>query len=303
MRMRRLIRHSWRLICFAGGAWRGQPGGAGESVRLIWWRGCSGRLNDRWGFCRGRRLRVGRCGDSRAFVVRDEKQAMALLNDYAPEHLILACREPSSAGRMRSSMPAPYSWGIIRRRALAIMRAGPIMCLPTNGHARAYSGVSVDSFVKKITFQQLSGRGWRGSALTVMRMAEAEGLEAHARAVGIRLEEGASAAGIYWRGVRARRYIVGGSIIYTYVFKLCACLISISFYGKISGRWCLIHRPGTTSRVRRRYFLDANENSLGSPLTRWYNRYPDPHQWKVKEALAKIKGMAPAAYFLGQWER
>jgi histidinol-phosphate aminotransferase len=46
-------------------------------------------------------------------------------------------------------------------------------------------------------------------------------------------------------------------------------------------------------------FLDANENSLGSPLTKWYNRYPDPHQWKLKEALAKIKGVAPAHIFLG----
>src|SRR5579871_3521080 len=46
-------------------------------------------------------------------------------------------------------------------------------------------------------------------------------------------------------------------------------------------------------------FLDANENSLGSPLTKWYNRYPDPHQWKVKEALAKIKGIAPQHIFLG----
>jgi histidinol-phosphate aminotransferase len=46
-------------------------------------------------------------------------------------------------------------------------------------------------------------------------------------------------------------------------------------------------------------FLDANENSLGSPLTRWYNRYPDPLQWKVKEALSKIKGIAPRHIFLG----
>jgi histidinol-phosphate aminotransferase len=46
-------------------------------------------------------------------------------------------------------------------------------------------------------------------------------------------------------------------------------------------------------------FLDANENSLGSPLTRWYNRYPDPHQWKVKEALGKIKGVAAQHIFLG----
>jgi histidinol-phosphate aminotransferase len=46
-------------------------------------------------------------------------------------------------------------------------------------------------------------------------------------------------------------------------------------------------------------FLDANENSLGSPLTRWYNRYPDPHQWKVKTALGKIKGIGPEHIFLG----
>ena len=48
-----------------------------------------------------------------------------------------------------------------------------------------------------------------------------------------------------------------------------------------------------------RVFLDANENSLGSPLTRWYNRYPDPHQWKVKEALGKVKGIRPEHIFMG----
>ena len=46
-------------------------------------------------------------------------------------------------------------------------------------------------------------------------------------------------------------------------------------------------------------FIDANENSLGSPLTKWYNRYPDPHQWKVKEAIGKIKGISPQHLFLG----
>src|ERR1700744_5038892 len=48
-----------------------------------------------------------------------------------------------------------------------------------------------------------------------------------------------------------------------------------------------------------RIFLDANENSLGSPLTRWYNRYPDPHQLKVKEAVGKIKGIGPEHIFMG----
>ena len=46
-------------------------------------------------------------------------------------------------------------------------------------------------------------------------------------------------------------------------------------------------------------FLDANENSLGSPLLKWYNRYPDPHQHKLKEAISKIKGIAPEHIFLG----
>ena len=48
-----------------------------------------------------------------------------------------------------------------------------------------------------------------------------------------------------------------------------------------------------------RVFIDANENSLGSPLTKWYNRYPDPHQWKVKEAISKIKGIGPEHIFIG----
>ena len=48
-----------------------------------------------------------------------------------------------------------------------------------------------------------------------------------------------------------------------------------------------------------RVFLDANENSLGSPLTKWYNRYPDPLQWKIKEKLSPIKGVAPQHIFLG----
>ena len=46
-------------------------------------------------------------------------------------------------------------------------------------------------------------------------------------------------------------------------------------------------------------FIDANENSLGSPLTKWYNRYPDPHQWKVKEAISRIKGIGPEHILLG----
>ena len=61
--------------------------------------------------------------------------------------------------------------------------------LPTNGFARAYSGVSVDSFVKKITFQRLTTQGVKNIGNTVIEMAEAELLKAHANAVRVRLDE------------------------------------------------------------------------------------------------------------------
>jgi histidinol dehydrogenase len=124
---------------------------------------------------------------SRAFVVRDEIQAMALLNEYAPEHLILACRDP---GRLAGEVINAGSvfLGHYSPESVGDYASGTNHVLPTNGHARAHSGVSVDSFVKKITFQQLTREGLVGIGSTVMRMAEAEGLEAHARAVGIRLE-------------------------------------------------------------------------------------------------------------------
>jgi len=61
--------------------------------------------------------------------------------------------------------------------------------LPTNGFAKAYSGVSVDSFVKKITCQKLTQQGLKNISSTVITMAEAEGLDAHANAVKIRIND------------------------------------------------------------------------------------------------------------------
>ena len=61
--------------------------------------------------------------------------------------------------------------------------------LPTNGYARAYSGVSVDSFVKKVTFQEISKDGINLLGPTIISMAEAEGLDAHANAVKLRIKK------------------------------------------------------------------------------------------------------------------
>ncbi len=125
--------------------------------------------------------------NSRAFIVRDEEQAMDLLNEYAAEHLILACREPEQLASAVINAGSVFL-GHYSPESVGDYASGTNHVLPTNGYAKAYSGVSVDSFVKKITFQQLTQEGLAGIGTTVMRMAEAEGLEAHARAVGIRLE-------------------------------------------------------------------------------------------------------------------
>jgi histidinol dehydrogenase len=125
--------------------------------------------------------------NSRAFIVRDEEQAMDLLNEYAPEHLILSCRQPEQLALAVINAGSVFL-GHYSPESVGDYASGTNHVLPTNGHAKAYSGVSVDSFVKKITFQQLTQEGLAGIGATVMRMAEAEGLEAHARAVGIRLE-------------------------------------------------------------------------------------------------------------------
>jgi histidinol dehydrogenase len=125
---------------------------------------------------------------SRAFIVRDVAQAMSLLNDYAPEHLILCCGEPERVAEKVINAGSVFL-GHYSPESVGDYASGTNHVLPTNGHARAYSGVSVDSFVKKITFQQLTREGLNGIGDTVRLMAEAEGLEAHARAVTIRMDK------------------------------------------------------------------------------------------------------------------
>jgi len=124
--------------------------------------------------------------NSRAFVVKDSDQAMELLNEYAPEHLILSCED---AGRLAGIVVNAGSvfLGNYSPESVGDYASGTNHVLPTNGAARAFSGVSLDSFVKKITFQQLSRGGLEAIAETVTSMASAEGLEAHARAVSVRL--------------------------------------------------------------------------------------------------------------------
>lgn len=126
--------------------------------------------------------------NSRAFIVRDAAQAMELLNEYAPEHLILACADAELLAEQVINAGSVFL-GHFSPESVGDYASGTNHVLPTNGYARAYSGVSLDSFVKKITFQQLTREGLSRIGETVRLMAEAEGLEAHAKAVILRTEE------------------------------------------------------------------------------------------------------------------
>jgi histidinol dehydrogenase len=127
-------------------------------------------------------------GHSKAIVLASREDAIQLINAYAPEHLILSvdnalvvAEKIINAGSVFIGNYSPESVGDYA--------SGTNHTLPTNGYAKAYSGVSVDSFVKKITFQQLTEMGLKNIAQTVIQMASGEQLEAHAQAVAIRVKE------------------------------------------------------------------------------------------------------------------
>ncbi len=125
--------------------------------------------------------------NSYAVACSDLKEAMQFSNTYAPEHLILAtdqweniCEDIINAGSVFLGHLTPESAGDYA--------SGTNHTLPTSSYARAYSGVSVDSFVKKITFQHISKEGIRNLGPAVEILASLEGLQAHKNAVTVRLK-------------------------------------------------------------------------------------------------------------------
>lgn len=126
--------------------------------------------------------------NSKIFLVKNLKEGIELINEYAPEHLIISCENEEEIAGMITNAGSIFL-GNYSPESVGDYASGTNHTLPTNGYAKAYSGVSVDSFVKKITFQQLSKVGLQAIGETVELMAEAEGLQAHKNAVSVRLEE------------------------------------------------------------------------------------------------------------------
>lgn len=126
--------------------------------------------------------------NSSAILVKNTVEGMNILNEYAPEHLIIACKDYKKISKLVINAGSVFL-GNYSCESAGDYASGTNHTLPTNGHAKAFSGVSLDSFVKKITFQEISKKGIENIGPAIERMAEAEGLQAHKNAVSIRLKK------------------------------------------------------------------------------------------------------------------
>lgn len=210
--------------------------------------------------------------NSKLILTDSMDTAMELTNAYAPEHLIIQTKD------YRRLADRVVNAGSVFLGAYACESAGDYASgtnhtLPTNGYARAYNGVNLDSFCRKITFQELTAQGLRNIGPAIELMAAGEHLHGHKNAVTVRLNSMDADA------------------------------------GEENGGFCLdnivrqnISRMAPYSSARSEYsgreasvFLDANENPYNNPL----NRYPDPLQTELRREISRIKGVPAASIFCG----
>ena len=210
--------------------------------------------------------------NSKLILTDSMDTAMELTNAYAPEHLIIQAKD------YRRLADRVVNAGSVFLGAYACESAGDYASgtnhtLPTNGYARAYSGVNLDSFCRKITFQELTAQGLRNIGPAIELMAEGEHLHGHRNAVTVRLDSMAAGAGEEGGG------FCPDSIVRPNIRRMAPYSSARSEY---SGREASV-------------FLDANENPYNSPL----NRYPDPLQTELREEISRIKGVPAACIFCG----
>lgn len=125
--------------------------------------------------------------NSKTILMEDASTAMDFLNEYAPEHLIIASENADILAEKVINAGSVFL-GNYSPEAAGDYASGTNHTLPTNGYAKAYSGVSTQSFFKIVTFQKLTKAGLANLHDPVALMAETEGLEAHKRAVTIRFQ-------------------------------------------------------------------------------------------------------------------
>lgn len=134
-----------------------------------------------------REIAIKALQNSKAVLLGNLQDCIAFSNVYAPEHLILACKNSDEMTDKVTNAGSVFL-GNYSCESIGDYASGTNHTLPTNGYAKNYSGVSLDSFVKKITFQKVTEQGIKNIGPSVEIMAAAEQLEAHKNAVSIRLK-------------------------------------------------------------------------------------------------------------------
>jgi histidinol dehydrogenase len=125
--------------------------------------------------------------NSKFVLLKNDTELINFINEYAAEHLIIATDNHLEIAAKIVNAGSIFL-GHYTPEAAGDYASGTNHTLPTNGYARAYSGVSVDSFVKKVTFQSITKEGIQNIGKTIEIMAEAEQLMAHKNAVSVRLK-------------------------------------------------------------------------------------------------------------------
>jgi histidinol dehydrogenase len=122
---------------------------------------------------------------SKIFVLNNMDEIIEMSNDYAPEHLIISCRNYAEVAEKVTNAGSVFM-GYYTPESAGDYASGTNHTLPTSGYAKAYSGVNLDSYLKKITFQEITKEGLEKLGPTIEIMAENELLMAHKYAVSIR---------------------------------------------------------------------------------------------------------------------
>lgn len=267
--------------------------------------------------------------NSKILVLKEQASILEMVNRYAPEHIILATenyRELAEQIRHAGSV----FLGNYSPESAGDYASGTNHTLPTSGYARAYSGLTLDSFMKSISFQELTREGLQSIMPAISLMARAEGLEGHARAAIMRTVPTDDQPILKNDQVEGEETVeeAGNMLHFLEYLNPLNLLYPLNMLDPESGINPLnllnrlvpgdsgdlpvkpspakLIRPNIASLVpyssardeftsREGIFLDANENPNETGL----NRYPDPRQTVLRDQVASLKGVEPEKVFLG----
>ena len=210
---------------------------------------------------------------SRLILVNDMDEAIEMVNEYAPEHLIIQTKDYEALAKRVVNAGSVFL-GKYACESAGDYASGTNHTLPTNGYAKAYNGVNLDSFCRKITYQELTAQGIGRIGKAIEVMAANEQLDAHKNAVTVRLQSSA-----FQKEQLATQPFNLEQLVRKNIWDLAPYSCARDEY----------------SGVDASVFLDANENPYNGPI----NRYPDPLQKQLKQEIAKVKGVSVDRIFCG----